>query len=114
MKRWLFSLVVLIAFGAPLVAQDIIRLKVEMYRNASQIAAPTISIVENQTGSIKADEVTVSLSPSRLDPEHLSVNLEVAAGGKTLKPRLVLNGQETASMKWTDTDSFELRISALR
>jgi hypothetical protein len=114
MKRWLFSLVVLIAFGAPLLAQDIIRLQVEMYRNGSQVAVPTISVVENQTGSVKSDGVTVSLLPTRLDSQHLSVNLEVAEGSKTLRPRLVLNGQETASVKWTDTDSFELRISELR
>ena len=114
MKRLLFALVVLIAVGVPLNAQDIIRLKVEMYRDGSQFAAPTITIVENQTGSIKADGVTVSLSPTRLDAQQLSVNLEVETGTKTLRPRLVLNGQETASLKWTDTNSFELRISALR
>jgi hypothetical protein len=113
MKLLLFPLLVLSALGATLVAQDTIRLKVEVYRNGSQLGAPTITVAENQTRSINADGVTVSLSPSRLDSQHLSVNLEVASRSKTLKPRLVLSGQEPASMKWTDRDSFELRISAL-
>jgi hypothetical protein len=114
MKRLLFSLPLLIAVAAPLYAQDTIRLKVEMYRNGSEVGAPTVSVVENQTGSVKSGSVTVVVSPTRLDAQRVSLNLAVTSSTKTMKPRIVLKDQAAGSIQWTDGDSFELRITALR
>jgi endospore appendages protein len=119
MKRSIWSaLIATVVLGTSVIAQDTVRLQIQAYRNGTQVGAPTISVAENQTGSVTVNGVaSVSLSPKRIDAENLSLDLEVVAGDKTMKPRLVLRRQEPGSMKWQSSsgnDSFELRISLLR
>lgn len=97
-------------------AQESVRLHIEVYKNGTQVAAPTVSAAEDQRASISLPGVgLVTVSPKRLDGERTAVAIEVVSGEKTMKPGLILVGTEPASVTWqASSDSFEIRIAVVR
>jgi uncharacterized protein (TIGR03435 family) len=52
MKQTILSLLVLGFVGASVGAQENIRLRFELYKNGTEIAAPTIAVQDKETGSL--------------------------------------------------------------
>lgn len=101
-----------------LVAQDAVRLRVEVYRNDTQLGAPTVSVSDGSSAAINIDGVgSVTVSATRLDAENTSLSLEVVSGDKTMRPGLVLRGHEPGVLKWQSSsgaESYELRFTTLQ
>lgn len=117
MKRTIWSAVLAtLAISIPVSAQDTFRLQIQVYKNGTQVAAPTISATEDQTASLNLAGVgSVTLSPKRLDAERTAVALEVVSEGQTIKPRLVLRGTEPGTVTWqASREAFEVRIAVVR
>jgi hypothetical protein len=101
--------------SVPVSAQEQIRLKLEIFRNGNEIAAPTIGVVDRQTGAVTVENASLSFTPHRIDPDKVAVSFEIAADGKILTPRITLRGQELGTLSWkVASDLFEIRVAAIR
>jgi hypothetical protein len=117
MKRIVSMSLILVGALAsvPVSAQEQIRLKLEIFRNGNEIAAPTVGAVDEQTGSVTVENASLSFTPHRVDPDKVAVSFEIATDGKILKPRIILRGQELGTLSWkVASDSFEIRVAAIR
>lgn len=117
MKRSLWSaLLAVVALSVSALAQDPVRLQLEVYKNGARVAAPTVAVAEANTASVTVNGVgAISVSPTRVDAERTAVTLQVESGDKTMRPRLVLRGSEPGVMKWqSSSDAYELRVSVAR
>jgi hypothetical protein len=97
--------------------QENIRLHFEAYKNRTQIASPTVTVQNAETGSLKLETATVSFTPRRIDAQKIAVDFELVAGEKAFKPRLVLLNRASGSVSWklvSGSDSFEIRVSAVQ
>ena len=86
--KWtvLAALPLLAVLVVPLAAQESIRLRIEMYKNGSQVAAPTTTVQERATGTLKVESVAkVSITPSRVAADGC-VGARRGGGERTMRP----------------------------
>ena len=114
----LFVVAFLFSIGVPLaIAQEPIRLQLEVVKDGSTVARPEISVISGSAGTIEVEGVgTVAVTPTVRGSDAVAVLFDILSGGKHLQPRLVIGKNEPGILSWTaDTrESFKLTVSWVR
>jgi len=117
--RQLFLIVVLIsgATSVPM-AQESIRLRFELVKNGSVVAAPEVSGMPGSTGSIRLAGVgSIEFTPTFRDSDSLAIAFDIQSGSTQLRPRLVISDTRPGSLSWTSrrgAESFRITVSWIR
>ena len=99
-------------------AQNPIRLRFEIYRNGALVGNPEVSVTSGTAGSLALERVgKIAFTPTSRDPDSVSIEFDIASGGRHLHPVLVLGGNDPASASWSSTDgkeSFKFTVTWVR
>jgi hypothetical protein len=94
-------------------AQENIRLHFELYKNRKQVATPSATVKNAETGSLDLGNLgsaKVSFTPRRIDSDRIGVAFEILDRKQTLKPHVVLLKGESGWVSWkSGSDSFDVR-----
>jgi hypothetical protein len=114
----LFVVAFLIAGTSVAIAQDSVRLQLEIVKDGSTVATPEVSVIPGSTGTIELDRVgRIAFTPTLGGSESVAVAFDIRVGGKRLQPRLVISRDEPGSVSWqsdTGSESFKIRVSWIR
>jgi len=81
------------------VAQETVQLQLEVRRGDAVVARPSLALSVDSEGSLDVDGLgTIKLTPTRLEPDRLSITFDITVGDRRMQPRLVLKGAETGSI----------------
>lgn len=117
--RQLFLIVVLLVGATPVsMAQESIRLRFELVKNGSVVAAPEVSGMTGSTGSIRlADVGSIEFTPTFRGSDSLAIAFDVQSASMRLRPRLVISDKQPGSLSWTSrrgAESFRITVSWIR
>jgi hypothetical protein len=115
MLKRLFLVPAFVLFVAPLVAAPgDLKLQFEIYKNGTLVGTPMLTVQEGGRGSLSLPNfVDVTLTPTRIAQDKVAIVFELAAAGKTIRPRIVLLKEEHGVISWKPaSDSIELRVTA--
>ncbi len=109
----------LVLFGASLaIAQDSIRLKLEVVKDGVSVANPELSISAGSPGTLAvADVGELVFTPTLRDSDSVSLAFEIRSGGKKFQPRLVISKDEAGTLSWASdggAHSFKVKVSWAR
>ena len=113
----LFVIAFLIGGTSVAIAQDAVRLQLEIVKDGSTVATPEVSVISGTTGTIELDRGRIAFTPTQRGSESVAVAFDIRVGGKRLQPRLVISRDEPGSVSWqsdTGSESFKIRVSWIR
>jgi protein TonB len=92
-------------------------LECEIAKDGQVVAHPTLRIGAGDSGTVTyRDELTVKVSPNRLDAGQVRLALDIEAAGKTIRPELKLvEGAEAGTVTFpTGKATFSLKFAMLK
>ena len=91
-------------------------LECEIVKDGRLVAHPTLKIMPGQSGTISFEDLTMQVSPTRVDGREVRLALHIQAAGKTMEPvlRLVVGGQPGTVSLPAGKTTFGLKLSALQ
>jgi len=114
LKRLFLALTFLLVVVPLVAARSDLKLQFEIYKNGTLIGTPMLTVQEGGRGSLSLPNVVeVTLTPNRIAQDQVAIAFELAAAGKTIRPRIVLLKEEQGTFSWKPaSDSIELRVTA--